>query len=156
MTKLLNESYALIENAPLHNGAATPFSGAAPPGKAHNTGTEADLSGSSGSEYILRDPAHDATEFYRMMEHARAAGARDDAARPFDWVGFVVRSVLGALFGALMSFGVMISVSVAHPGLIPVAIAVTVLFCALASAFGGDAFWRAIRPRGIWWWRRWD
>ena len=156
MTKLLNESYARIENAPLRAGTATPFSGGARPRTARNAGTDADPSGGSRSEYIPHDPAHDAAEFYRMLEHARAAGTRDDAARPFDWVGFIVRFVLGALFGALLSFRVMISLCLAYPSLIPVAIVATILFCAFASGFGGDAFWRAIRPYGVWWWRRWD
>ncbi len=108
------------------------------------------------NEYIPHDPQQDAAEFYRVVERARAAGGCDDAARPFDWLGFIVRFVLGALFGALVSFRVMISLSLAHPNLIPIGIAVRILFCALASAFGGDAFWRTIRPWGIWWWRRWD
>jgi hypothetical protein len=150
MTKLLNESYARIENAPLRNGFATPFSGGTSPRAERKVSPEP--SGSSRSEYIPSDPAHAAAEFYRMVEHARAAGARDDASRPFDWLGFIVRFVLGALFGGLMSFRVMISVSLSRPDLIPVAIALTVLFCAFASALGGDAFWRAIRP--YWWWHR--
>jgi curved DNA-binding protein CbpA len=158
MTKLLNESYARIENAPLRNGMATPFSGlAAPPRTERNVHTEPDPSGSSRSEYIPHDPAHDATEFYRMMEHARATGARDDASRPFDWIGFVVRFVLGTLFGALMSFRLMTDLwLLANPSLVPLGVIVTILFCAFASAFGGDAFWRSIRPGGFWWWRRWD
>ena len=157
MTKLLNESYARIENAPLRNGTATPFSGpAAPLRTERNANTEPDPSGASRAEYVPRDPAHDAAEFYRMVEHARAAGARDDASRPFDWVGFIVRFVLGAVFGALLSFRVMISLCLAYPSLIPVAIVATILLCAFASGFGGDAFWRAIRPYGVWWWRRWD
>jgi hypothetical protein len=90
------------------------------------------------------------------MERARAAGARDDAERPFDWFGFIVRFVLGALFGTLVSFRVMISLSLAYANYIPIGVAVTILFCAFASAFGGDAFWRSIRPWGVWWWRRWD
>jgi hypothetical protein len=160
MTRLLNESYARIEDAPKRNGTATPFSGAASPPTERGARTEPDPSGSSRSAYIPRDPVRDATEFYRMMEHARETGARDDAARPFEWVGFIVRFVLGALFGVLMSFRVMISMTIsawgANSALVPVGIAFTVLFCAFASAFGGDAFWRAIRPSGTWWWRRWD
>jgi len=153
MTRLLNESYARIEDAPLRNGTATPFSGGT--SRAERSGsTEPDPSGSSRSEYIPHDPMHDATEFYRMMEHAREAGARDDAARPFDWVGFIVRFVLGALFGALLSFRAMIILWRAYPSLIPAAIVATILFCAFASGFGGDAFWRAIRPYGAWRWRR--
>jgi hypothetical protein len=158
MTRLLNESYARIENAPLRNGTATPLSGpAAPPRTERNVNTEPDPSGSSRSEYIPRDPVNDATEFYRIMEHARAAGARDDASRPFDWIGFVVRFVLGALFGALMSFRLMTDLwLLANPSLVPLGIIVTILFCAFTSAFGGDAFWRSLRPGGFWWWRRWD
>jgi hypothetical protein len=158
MTKLLNESYARIENAPLRNGTARPFSGpAAPPRTERNVNTEPDPSGSSRSKYIPHDPADDATEFYRMMAHARAAGPRDDASRPFDWIGFVVRFVLGVLFGALMSFRLMTDLwLLANPSLAPLGIIVTILFCAFASAFGGDAFWRAIRPGSFWWWRRWN
>jgi hypothetical protein len=89
------------------------------------------------------------------MENARKAGARDDAARPFDWVGFAVRFVIGALFGVLVSFRVTIAMY-RYPESVPVVVAVTILVCALASGFGGDAFWRAIRPGGIWRWRRWD
>lgn len=133
MTRLLNESYARIEDAPLRNGTATPFSGGTSPRAERSASTEPDPSGSSRSEYIPHD-----------------------AARPFDWVGFIVRFVLGALFGALLSFRVMIILWRAYPSLIPAAIVATILFCAFASGFGGDAFWRAIRPYGAWWWRGWD
>jgi hypothetical protein len=167
MTRLLNDAFARIENAPLRNGTATPFShpaaAATPPRNAPsapNAGAEADPSGSSRNEYIPRDPQQDAADFYRIMERARVAGARDDAARPFDWFGFIVRFILGALFGVLMSFKVMVglwtsALGISHD-LLPLAMAATILFCAFASAFGGDAFWRSIRPSGTWWWRRWD
>jgi DnaJ-like protein len=161
MTRLLNEAFARIEEAPLRNGTATPFSrpAAATPNAAPND-DEPDPSGASRSEYIPRDPQQDAADFYRIMERARVAGARDDAARPFDWFGFIVRFVVGALFGVLMSFGVMVKMwksmwGVNH-AVIAATIAATILFCAFASAFGGDAFWRSIRPGGIWWSRRWD
>jgi DnaJ domain len=160
MTRLLNDAFARIENAPLRNGTATPFSrpaAATPPRTAPDASADEPApSGSSRSEYIPHDPQQDAADFYRIMARARVAGARDDAARPFDWFGFIVRFVLGALFGALMSFRVMIGFSLAHPRFIPLGIAVTILSCAFASAFGGDAFWRAIRPWGICWWRRWN
>jgi hypothetical protein len=89
-----------------------------------------------------------------MIEKAREAGAHDDAARPFDSIGFAVRFVFGALFGGLVSFRIMIALW-RHPTAVPVAVAVTILLCAFASGFGGDAFWRAIRPGSLWWWRRW-
>jgi hypothetical protein len=75
---------------------------------------------------------------------------------PFDWIGFAVRFVVGALFGALVSFRVMIDLALFHPNLIPVGVAATILVCALASELGGDAFWRAIRPSGLWRWGRWN
>lgn len=94
------------------------------------------------------------------MERARVAGARDDAARPFDWFGFIVRFVLGALFGVLVSFRLLISLTMSewsgNRALTILAMAAAVLLCAFASAFGGDAFWRSIRPRGVWWRNRWD
>lgn len=168
MTRLLNDAFARIENAPLRNGTATPFSrpaAATPRAGANTTNADAsadepDPSGSSRNEYIPRDPQQDAADFYRIMERAPAAGARDDAARPFDWLGFIVRFVLGALFGVLMSFEVMVRMwtnvwGMSHD-LVPLAMAATILFCAFASAFGADSFWRSIRPGGIWWWRRWD
>ena len=158
MTRLLNEAYTRIENAPLRNGFADPAaaysphaSGSAGDGR-DRAGDGSDPSGASRSEYVPRDPVEDATDFYRVMENARKAGARDDAARPFDWVGFAVRFVIGALFGVLVSFRVTIAMY-ANPEAVPVAVAVTILFCGLASGFGGDAFWRAIRPGGIWRWR---
>lgn len=159
MAKLLNEAYALIEGAPLRNGHATPFSSPAGRSASENASraqaaAEQDPSGSSRSEYVARDPLEDVTEQYRMIENARAAGARDDAARPFDWIGFIVRFVIGAMFGTLLSFRVMTDLWLFQPKLIPVGIAATILFCALASGLGGDAFWRAIRPGGLW--RRWD
>jgi hypothetical protein len=169
MTRLLNDAFARIENAPLRNGTATPFSRpaaattAAPSHAAPNSAqadAEPGSSGASRNEYVPRDPQQDAADFYRVMERARVAGARDDAARPFDWFGFIVRFVLGALFGVLMSFEVMVRMWTSTLGtshdLLPLAMAATILFFAFASAFGGDAFWRSIRPRGIWWWRRWD
>jgi hypothetical protein len=155
MARMLNEAYARIQDAPLHNGFAAPFSAGRAPGAGADAGTNADSSGAAREEYIPRDSTLDAAEYYRIMEKARREGAREDAARPFDWVGFAVRFVLGALFGVLMSFRVMIDLS-GSPTLVPLGIVVTILFCGLASGFGGDAFWRAIRPGGVWWWRRWD
>jgi len=149
MTKLLNESYARIKNAPLRNGVADALSSEASPHSHGDTRGDADPSGSSRSEYVRRDPNVDAAEYYRMVEIARQAGARDDAARPFDWVGFLVRFVLGALFGAVLSFRVMIYLWQESPRLIYISIVTTTLLCALASGFGGDVFWRAIRPGGL-------
>ncbi|MGB9007211.1 MAG: hypothetical protein WCC18_01250, partial [Candidatus Acidiferrales bacterium] len=127
---------------------------------AANADAEPDASGASRNEYVPRDPQQDAADFYRIMERARVAGARDDAARPFDRFGFIVRLVLGALFGVLVSFRLLISLTMsewsANHAFTILAMAAAILFCAFASAFGGDAFWRSIRPRGIWWWRRWD
>jgi hypothetical protein len=157
MSRLLNDAFARIEEAPLRNGTATPFSR---PAAATPHADEPDPSGGSRYEYIPHDPQQDAAEFYRIMERSRVAGARDDAARPFDWFGFIVRFVVGALFGVLMSFEVMVrtwtSVLGMNHALVPAAMVVTILFCAFASAFGGEAFWRSIRPRGIHWWGRWD
>ena len=165
MTRLLNEAYTRIENAPLRNGFADPAaayspraSGSAGDGRGQagdQAKDEPGPSGASRSEYVPRDPVEDATDFYRVMENARKAGARDDAARPFDWIGFAVRFVIGALFGVLVSFRVTVAMY-RYPESVPVAVAATILVCALASGFGGDAFWRAIRPGGIWRWRRWD
>ncbi|MGB8543131.1 MAG: J domain-containing protein [Candidatus Acidiferrales bacterium] len=139
MTKLLNEAYALIKAAPLQSAEK-----------------EADPSSSSRTEYIPRDPVRNVADYYRILENARAAGARDDATRPFDWLGFAVRFVVGALFGALLSFRVIIYLPQEKSRFIALGIVGTILFCAFASGFGGDAFWRAIRPYGVWWWNRWD
>jgi hypothetical protein len=151
MTKLLNESYARIKNAPLQirNGVAAALSSEASPNSGRDTSGEPDPSGSSHSEYVPRDPNSRAAEYYRMVERARQAGARDDATRPFDWFGFVVRFVFGALFGAVLSFRVMIDLYrwQESPTFIYIAVVATVLFCALASGLGGDAFWRANPPR---------
>jgi hypothetical protein len=139
MTKILNESYALIKTAPLQNA-----------------GKESDPFSSSRTDYIPRDPFQDVSDYYRILEKARAAGARDDAARAFDWFGFAVRFIVGALFGVLLSFKVIIGLSQAKSHFVAFDALGTILFCALASGFGGDAFWRAIRPSGVWWWNRWD
>jgi curved DNA-binding protein CbpA len=161
MTKLLNEAFARVQNGPLRNSFAEVSSadGVRASGSRRDARDQAsdepDPSGASRSEYMPRDPVEDATEYYRVMENARKAGARDDAARPFDWLGFAVRFVIGALFGGLLSFRVIIGLW-QRPKLVPVGIVVTILFCALASGFGGDTAWRAIRPGGLWWWRRWD
>jgi DnaJ-like protein len=159
MTQLLNEAYLHIEHAPLRTGHGTPFSSGAPRAtgeSASNAQAVAgpDASGYSRSEYVPR-PLDDAQAYYRIIEQAREAGAREDAARPFDWIGFAVRFAIGALFGVLVSFRVVIALWL-HPSAFPVAVGATILFCALASGFGGDAFWRALRPGGMWWWRRWD
>jgi hypothetical protein len=154
MTKLINESYDRIKNAPLQNGAAgtlSPETSSCPDRR-----EEPDASGRSHSEYVPRDPNWEAAEYYKVLERARQAAARDDATRPFDWVGFLVRFVLGAAFGAFVSFRVMISLYQEPPKVIYLAVFITVVLCALASGFGGDAFWRAIRPGGVWWWHRWD
>src|SRR3984957_8344341 len=164
MTRLLNEAYTRIEDAPLRNGFADPAAAYSP--QASGSGRDGwdrgkdeakDQTGPSGasrSEYVPRDPVEDATDFYRAMENARKAGARDDAARPFDWVGFAVRFVIGALFGVLVSFRVTIAMY-RYPESVPVVVAATILFCGLASGFGGDAFWRGIIRFGSLWWRRW-
>jgi hypothetical protein len=155
MTRLLNEAYSRIQDAPLRKGFAAPFSA----GRASSSGADGEASGDASSaareEYVPRDSPLDAAEYYRIMENARREGALDDAARPFDWLGFAVRFVVGALFGGLVSFRVMVDLW-NNPSLVPVGISVTILFCGLASGFGGDAFWRAIRPGGVWWWRRWE
>jgi curved DNA-binding protein CbpA len=161
MTGLLNEAYARIADAPLRAGHATPFSSgtrrSSDSNSAHaDSKDEPDPSGSSRAEYVPRDLSEDAIHDYRTVEKAREAGAWDDAARPFDRIGFAVRFVLGALFGALLGFRVMINLSLANPNAIPIAVAAVILVCALASGFGGDAFWRAIRLGGIWWRGRWD
>jgi len=156
MAKMLNESYARIQDAPLQKGFAAPFSAGKAPRADANADTNSDPSSSSRSEYVRRDSAQDAAEYYRIIENAREAGARDDDARPFDWVGFAVRFVLGGLLGAFLSFRVTIELWTQDTRVISIAIAATILFCALASGFGGEALWRAIRPGGIWWWRRWD
>jgi hypothetical protein len=156
MAKMLNESYARIQDAPLQKGFAAPFSSGRAPQADADGDTNSEPPSSSRSEYVRRDSAQDAAEYYRIIENARKAGAQDDAARPFDWVGFAVRFVLGGLLGAFLSFRVMIELWTQDTRVISIAIAATILFCALASGFGGDAFWRAIRPGGIWWWRRWD
>jgi hypothetical protein len=155
MTRMLNEAYARIQDAPLRKGCAAPFSTGRAPSSGADAESNADASRAAREDYIPHDSPLDAAEYYRIVENARKAGARDDAARPFDWVAFAVRFVLGALFGVLMSFRVMIDLS-GSPSLVPLGIAVTILFCGLASGFAGDAFWRAIRPGGVWWWRRWD
>ena len=169
MTRLLNDAFARIEDAPLRNGTAAPFSRpaaattatpspAAP--NAANADAEPEPSGASRNDYVPHDLQQDAADFYRIMERARVAGARDDAARPFDWFGFIVRFVLGALFGVLVSFRLLISLTMSewneNHAFTILAMAAAVLLCAFASAFGGDAFWRSIRPRGVWWWNRWD
>src|SRR5277367_2159419 len=138
MTRLLNEAYARIQDAPLRKGFAAPFSSGRAAHGDSDGWAHTDASGAGRDEYVPRDSPLDAAEYYRIMENARTAGARDDAARPFDWLGFAVRFVLGALFGALVSFRVMIDLW-RHPSLVPVGIAVTILFCGLASGFGGDA-----------------
>jgi DnaJ-class molecular chaperone len=134
MTKSINDAYGLIKNAPLRNDETWPR-----------------------DEYVS-DPSHDAFAFYRMTENARKAGARDDRARPMDWFGFFVRFLFGVLFGGVVSFEVIVYASMRHltPSLMYIGIVATILGCGLLSAFGGDAFWRSIRPRGPWWWGRWD
>jgi DnaJ domain len=154
MAKMLNESYARIQDAPLGKGFAAPFSSGSTPQPDADAGANSGPSGSSRSEYVRRDSAQDAAEYYRIIENARHAGAREDAARPFDWVGFAVRFVLGGLLGAVLGFRVIIELWTEDTRVISIAFAATILFCALASGCGGDAFWRAIRPGGIWWWRR--
>jgi hypothetical protein len=147
MARLLNDAYARIQEAPLRRGFAAPLSA----GRALRSGPDGessgDASGGAREEYIPRDSPLDTAEYYRIIENARREGARDDVARPFDWLGFAVRFALGALFGALLSFRVMIDLR-SSPS--PVGIAVTVLFCGCASGFGGDEFWRPIRPGGVW------
>jgi DnaJ domain len=156
MTRLLNESYHRIKNAPLRSGLADAHSSEVSPCSDRNTSGEPCPSGSSRSEYVPLDPNQDVAEYHRMLERARQAGARDDAARPFDWVGFSVRFILGALFGAIVSFRVMIDLWQESPRLIYTGIVATILLCGSASGFGGDTFWRSIRPGRLWWWRRWD
>ncbi len=67
MTKLLNESYALIKAAPLQNA-----------------GQKADPSSSSRTEYIPRDPVQDVAEYYRILEKATSSASVSSA--PFSFV----------------------------------------------------------------------
>jgi hypothetical protein len=158
MTSLLNESYARIADAPLRAGHATPFSSGRRTAHAPNQDDdEAEPSGASRSEYVERDPSEDFLHDQRIIDNARKAGALDDAARPFDWLGFAVRFVIGALFGVLLSFRGLIDVSLhENEKMIPFVLLAFPVGCGLASGFGGDKFWRSIRPGGIFWRGRWD
>ena len=155
MTSLLNESYALIADAPLQAGHATPFSSGRQ--NAPTADDEAEPSGGWRDEYVARDAAEDFLDDRRVIDNARKAGAVDDAARPFDWLGFIVRFVIGAAFGVVLSFQVVVDSGQGEDerGILFTAIAV-ILGCGFASGFGGDKFWRSIRPGGILWRGRWD
>jgi DnaJ domain len=153
MTKLINESYARIKNAPLRNGAVNaPLSEAS---LSPDLWDEPDGHDSLQSEYQACDPNQGAVDYYKLLERARQTAARDDALRPFDWFGFFVRFVCGAFFGAVFSFSVIIRLYQERPATIYAAVVATVIACGLASGLGGDKFWRSIRPSGVWWWWRW-
>lgn len=145
MTALLNGAYGRIKDAPLRYGHAE---GASPNGPQASGETEP--SGWSRSEYVPRDASHEASEYYKILERARQDGASDDARRSFDWLGFLVRFVCGALLGVILSFKVIVDVY-ERPKFMHLAVISTIVFCAFASGFGGDAFWRLIRP-WRWWW----
>jgi DnaJ-like protein len=155
MTSLLNESYARIADAPLRAGHATPFSSGRRDTVASNDQPEP--SGGWRDEYVARDPSETFLDDRRVIENARRAGALEDAARPFDWLGFAVRFVLGAMFGTLLSFRLMVDLTLhENERAIPFGVVAVILGCGLASGFGGDKFWRSIRPGGIWWRGRWN
>jgi curved DNA-binding protein CbpA len=87
MTRLLNDAFARIENAPLRNGTATPFSrpAGARPHAAPNTANadaspnEPDPSGSSRNEYIPHDPPPSLTASWNVP--AQPAPATTPSAR---------------------------------------------------------------------------
>jgi hypothetical protein len=161
MTSLLNAAYARIQDAPLRPGYATPFStprnqpidpGA--PAQPQTRATPFDA-GWAREEYVVHDPRVTNAAFFKILELARREGAKDDAARPFDRTGFAVRFVCGALFGLLMSFAAIAKSEVVTWGQYAMVTVPCVLLFGLLSGFGGEKFWRSVRPSAVWWWGRW-
>ncbi len=159
MTSLINTAYSRIQDAPLRAGFAAPFS--TPRNKSGErsttgvTASEATDSGWSREEYVPRGPAVTDASFVRTVSYATSAGARDDASRGFDWFGFGVRFVCRVFFGALLGFGGEMRRATATKASLFGAVLLGALIGGLLSAFGGDRFWRAIRPIGSWYWGRW-
>ena len=158
MTRLINAAYERIQDAPLRAGFATPFS--TPRNSNPGTKSANDMGTEDGywsrEEYVERDPAVTDASFFRVLDYAQRAGAEDDAARPFDRVGFIVRFISGALFGVLLAFGAIAKSDVnSVRGAIAVSIILPII-CGLTSGFGGDKFWRVVRPAGWWFWGRWN
>ena len=158
MTTLINAAYARIQDAPLRPGFATPFStprnattGAHPPEY-----TKSDDANWPREEYVERDPPITGASFFQVLNYDQQAGGKNDAARPFARVGFIVRFICGAGLGVVLAFGAVTKSNVnSIPGAIAVAI-ILPLVCGLASGFGGDRFWRIVRPTGWWFWGRWN
>ena len=156
--RLINAAYERIQDAPLRPGFASPFS--TPRNSKPGTKSACDIGTEDGSwsreEYVERDPAVTDASFFRVLDYAQRAGAEDDAARPFDRVGFIVRFVCGAGLGILLAFGAIAKSNVnSVRGAIAVSIILPIV-CGLASGFGGDKFWRVVRPAGWWFWGRWN
>ncbi len=158
MTTLINAAYARIGDAPLRPGFATPFSTPRNASTDESSGEDArsDDVNWSREEYVERDPPITDASFFRVLNYAQQAGAKDDAARPFDRIGFIVRFSCGAGLGVVLAFGAIAKSNVnSARGAIAAAI-ILPLVCGLASGFGGDRFWRIVRPTGWWFWGRWN
>ncbi len=84
----------------------------------------------------------------------RTAEKKQQPEAKFDWAGFVIRFVCGALLGVFVFFCVIPSIMRyrADHFVSLIVFAVTVLGCGLLSAFFGDEFWE--RFLGLWWWGR--
>ncbi len=70
--------------------------------------------------------------------------------RKFDWFGFWVRFVCGAILGAFIGLGFCLHNLVAYQSdhavrAVILIIVAGMLLCGLASGFGGDAFWYSFR-----------
>jgi curved DNA-binding protein CbpA len=159
MTSLVNAAYSRIQDAPLRAGFATPFS--TPRNKTAGTSTDGETASASADpgwsrvEYVPSDPPVTDASFLRIASDAASAGAREDASRGIDWIGVAVRFVCGAFLGGLFGFGGEIRRATATKASFIVATLLGALIGGLLSAFGGDRFWRSIRPLGPWYWGRW-
>jgi curved DNA-binding protein CbpA len=156
MTSLVNAAYSRIQDAPLRAGFATPFS--TPRNKTAETSTDGETAADPGwsrDEYVPSDPPLSDASFLRMASYAASAEAREDASRKIDWIGFAVRFVCGAFLGALFGFGGEMRRTTATKASFLVAALLGAVVGGLLSAFGGDRFWRSIRPWGPWYWGRW-
>lgn len=88
---------------------------------------------------------------YAEVQHSNSAQTSassvttpDESPRSFHWYGFWLRFACGALFGAVVSFR-MVLYAYEDPFLMILGVAAMILFFAFASGFAGENFLNSIR-----------
>lgn len=103
----------------------------------------------------ILNAAYSSIQSAPLLQHANAdpaysprdlssAPGRENAPQMFHWYSFWLRFACGALFGALVSFR-MLLYAYENPPVMILGVATTILFFAFASGFVGEKFWSLVK-----------